>query len=61
MSTTFETRTRTRTDRYGGYSSFSSNEQEDEVEYKSTSFFDDEETPEFEVQKNYSMSAYLCQ
>lgn len=54
MSTTYETRTRT--DRFGGYSSFRTQVAEDEEEYKPSSIFDDEETPEFEVQKNYTMS-----
>ena len=59
MSTTYETRTQTRTDRFGGYSSFRSPVVEEEEEYKQTStFFDDEETPEFEVQKNYSYARY---
>lgn len=53
MSTIYQTRTRT--DRYGGYSNFSP-ERDDEEEYFSPSMFDDEETPEFEVQKNYTMT-----
>lgn len=55
MSTTYETRTRT--DRYGGYSSYRSRIEDDEQEeYVQTStMFDDNETPEYEVQKNYSM------
>lgn len=56
MSTIYQTRTRT--DRYGGYSNFSPERDEDEEreEYTSHSMFDDEEeTPEFEVQKNYTM------
>jgi len=59
MSTTYETRTQTRTDRFGGYSSFRSPVVEEEEEYQQTStFFDDEETPEFEVQKNYNFSRH---
>ena len=59
MSTTYETRTQTRTDRFGGYSSYSNPLVEEEEEYRQTStFFDDEETPEFEVQKNYNYSKY---
>lgn len=55
MATTYETRTRT--DRYGGYSSFRTQVAEDEEEYRPSSIFDDNETPEFEVQKNYSMTS----
>ena len=56
MSTTFETKTRT--NRYGGYSSFSNPAVEEEEEYKQTStFFDEEdESPEYEFQTNYTMS-----
>ena len=53
METTYETRTRTRTDRYGGYSSYSNRNMFDD-DYESTTMTNyEEETPEYEVQQNY--------
>jgi hypothetical protein len=56
----YETKTQTRTDRFGGYSSYRSPLYDEEDKYEQTStFFDDEnESPEFEVQKNYNYARY---
>ena len=54
METTYETRTRTRTDRYGGYTSYSNRNMFDEDYNESTTMTNyEQETPEYEVQQNY--------
>ena len=64
METTYTTSTRTRTDRYGGYSPYGNrrfSEVQDDEEYSvpvQTSLLDDEDdTPEYEVEKNYLYSS----
>ena len=56
MATTYETRTQTRTDRYGGYSSYSPRYEEETTNYEPQSFveYEDNDDTAFEVQKNYS-------
>ena len=62
MATTYETRTQTRTNRYGGYSQYGHRYDEDEQvsTYQPQSFvdFDEDDTnAAYEVQKNYSFDA----
>lgn len=57
METTYTTHTRTRTDRYGGYSHVTNRSMFDE-EYEQDSFQTVEtDTPEFEVEKNYTFES----
>ena len=61
MATTYTTSTRTRTDRYGGYSGYGRRFEEDEQEQQTmfNDSFDVEENQEtaYEVQKNYSFDS----